>query len=538
MKEHRSKRGRPLWLDADSAGLLDRYTTHRLGSRPRPMPSSVRQECATLRSLLLASGTLGGPQTLRALVTQPDVIARVLRGEPPRSRGSLLAMRCVLFRFLDVVLDAEDADAVREQISKGLIHRPLVRASSQYLPRTVGGLTRIGARRPVLALGDIERLIAAAGRAFPNEGFTVRNRALIAVVAFSGLTLPEVTGIERERLELLDVAEHAPWCAFVHGVWRGRRAFSIPIHARAWPSLEAMLDEAAGRGVRVTGALFRSSATGRRALSYTHAARIVRATLQSEGLPGGDSMTFRRAYVAFLKQDGLSDFVVRDAIGVRLMATVDQLLQASRSRRAQAVAAEHHVLKAPVLRHGDGFQELLPLEEASPELGLSPRVLGVDPAFRRSGWALLAGRATPPNVALCGVIGAQGLTIDEGLSKIDRDFRGVLERCQPEIAWFERPGRWVHSRSSSRWSIELLAMARGMMLKTCAAAGVPVEQVDVGRVRQFLVGRHNASKAEVVHHLRSLGICLPVSGMGTANPDVADAIAVALYGFAMLARPR
>lgn len=531
-KTQRSPLGRPEWLDGDAAELLEGYAAHRLRSSPRPMASYVRNEVATLRGLYkTAQGHGAEPDILQLFRRHSNLVVRVLLGDPPRSNGRLLGMRLAANRFLEYAFNAEEAAAIREGIAGRLRHRPLSRLSDPFAPRTVGGIRKIAQPRPILVLADIESIIATAGDTLAGESYANRNRALLALLSFSGLTLPEVVKVRLDNLQLLDSTAD-PWCAFVHGVSRGRRACSIPIHARAWPFLDALFEQANSSRSAWTGSPFRSGPNAKRALSYTHAARIVRAVLQASGLPGNGRVVFQRAYVSFLKQEGVNDYEIRDAIGALHMETVDKLLQMSRGRAAQAIAAEHRVLEPlPAIAAVDApVQQAFLIAEEPHDRAEARRILGVDPAYRRTGWAVVRCIGENVEVEAAGTIDTKRKPRAESLLQIDREFREIVRRTKPDRVLLEAAGRWVHKRSSSRHTIEVLAMARAIMFRVCASEGATADKVDVGQVRQFLTGRANGTKNDVARSLQALGLKVPASRSGKADPDIADAVAVALWG--------
>jgi len=526
--------GRRDWLDDESRSLLTLYDARRLESSPPPTPGTLRTERALLRSLLLASKSLGGPGTLSRLIRDPETIVRILRGEWPIKHTSLLGMLAATLRLIDIAIDdPEEARSLRKRITGGLHPRPTTRRWAHFLPRTAGGSMRIRRSRPILTEAHLHSIVQAAASLSEQPGLRIRNEGLLALICWSGISTAEAPALTWERFEWQESRVGSPWCAWLHGISRRRRKVSVPVHVNAEPYLRALERQAVEANGRASGPLFVSSTRGGR-LSFTQAARIYRATFDRAGLPGCDDTTLRRAYTAFLRMCGLNDYAIRDALAVKRMATVDGLVKPSRRSAAQSVAAEHHVVDPPVLDSAGLHGAQLPLVF---DQGLTPdgttviRLLGVDPAYRRTGWAIITSDETgDPVVEANGVIVTEATSLASGLLHIEEQFQQVLEAWRPARALLEKPGRWMHKSGTSRHSVELMAMARGAMMKACGRVGIPVSEVDFQQVRLALLGRANAGKAEAADLLRSLGLMPAGSAAGRIDSDVIDAIMMALYG--------
>ena len=159
-------------------------------------------------------------------------------------------------------------------------------------------------------------------------------------------------------------------------------------------------------------------------------------------------------------------------------------------------------------------------------------IVGVDTAYRRTGWAALGVSMTPKLIGY-GAIRSTGSTRGEQLVSIEHQFAAVLRSCRPELVIIERPGRWMQRTGSSRDSVELMAMARGTLLKNCAQSAITTVEVDFYEVRGKVLGRGNAGEDEVIDFLREIGFDLPVNRVGRIDDDVADSIMLALYGITL-----
>lgn len=157
--------------------------------------------------------------------------------------------------------------------------------------------------------------------------------------------------------------------------------------------------------------------------------------------------------------------------------------------------------------------------------------LGVDPSFNRTGWVLLTREGgSMPSMVACGIITPSGHSRGQRLESIQRQFLNVLARWTPREVYLERPGNWQRREGSRRETIEVMAMARGVMLAACAEKRVPAREVGFRTVRRALLGRGNANAAMLVDFVTSQGLPPPSRPRGAVDLDVANAIAMAIYG--------
>ena len=157
--------------------------------------------------------------------------------------------------------------------------------------------------------------------------------------------------------------------------------------------------------------------------------------------------------------------------------------------------------------------------------------LGVDPSFNRTGWAVLTHEdGSTLSMVACGIVTPSGQSRGQRLESIQRQFSDVLARWTPREAYFERPGNWQRREGSRRETIEVMAMARGVMLATCAEKRVPAWEIDFHTVRRALLGRGNANAAMLVDFVTSQGLPPPFRPRGAVDLDVANAIAMAIFG--------
>lgn len=162
-------------------------------------------------------------------------------------------------------------------------------------------------------------------------------------------------------------------------------------------------------------------------------------------------------------------------------------------------------------------------------------LLGVDPSFNRTGWAVLSLRDRHPLLVASGTIKPAGKSRAESLRYIQLRFRQVLEDWDPTVAYFERPGSWQRRGGTRRETVEVMAMARGVMLAACADLEVPACEIDSYRVRLTLLGRVNAPASSLIEFLGAQGFELPRRPRGAIDLDIASAVLMAVYGLSQRA---
>ncbi|MEM6755577.1 MAG: crossover junction endodeoxyribonuclease RuvC [Planctomycetota bacterium] len=152
-----------------------------------------------------------------------------------------------------------------------------------------------------------------------------------------------------------------------------------------------------------------------------------------------------------------------------------------------------------------------------------PRVLGVDPGLRLTGWAFVD----------CGAIGVEPKLVEAGVVRLDSK-RSVAERLveleaslgalidehkPAELAVEEVFSHYKHPRTAV-----IMGHARGVILFAARKRGLAVRDVPATEVKKALTGYGHASKAQVQRAV--------AAQLGLAEPpepaDVADALAIAL----------
>jgi len=147
------------------------------------------------------------------------------------------------------------------------------------------------------------------------------------------------------------------------------------------------------------------------------------------------------------------------------------------------------------------------------------RIIGIDPGLRRCGWGIVetagnrlqyiaCGTLTPP---VNGALAHRLAHLFEGLS-------ALIRKYAPHEAAVEETFVNKGARSALQ-----LGQARGVVLMTPAAMGLPVGEYAANLVKKSIVGTGHADKGQIQLMIRTL---LPTADFSGA--DEADALAIAI----------
>lgn len=153
---------------------------------------------------------------------------------------------------------------------------------------------------------------------------------------------------------------------------------------------------------------------------------------------------------------------------------------------------------------------------ARPAGGTGPRILGIDPGSRITGYGVIEDTLAGSRHLASGSIRVVGESVAERLRFIVDALREVADRYAPGELAIERVFVSRNAESALK-----LGQARGAAL--VAVPGLPVFEYAATRVKQAMTGSGRATKEQVQHMVRVL-LSLPA----TPRPDAADALAVAL----------
>lgn len=150
---------------------------------------------------------------------------------------------------------------------------------------------------------------------------------------------------------------------------------------------------------------------------------------------------------------------------------------------------------------------------------VAERVLAIDPALRKTGYAVLEKVGRDTKLVTYGVIHNKPQMLPSGcLVAIREQLNAVIVQHQPTVCAIEST-IYVQSFTTAI----ALGTARGAALIAAAEHGLAIYEYAPREVKQAAVGRGAAAKEQVAFMVRSL-----LRLRETPPPDAADAIAVGL----------
>lgn len=146
------------------------------------------------------------------------------------------------------------------------------------------------------------------------------------------------------------------------------------------------------------------------------------------------------------------------------------------------------------------------------------RILGIDPGSRLTGFGLIDVDGPRSRYVDSGCVRVAGADFATRLGEIFTGISELVREYRPDEIALERV--FVHRNVDSALK---LGQARGAALCAVAVAGVPVHEYSPSQIKQAVVGRGGAAKAQVQHMVTAL------LGLRRApQADAADALAAAL----------
>jgi crossover junction endodeoxyribonuclease RuvC len=147
------------------------------------------------------------------------------------------------------------------------------------------------------------------------------------------------------------------------------------------------------------------------------------------------------------------------------------------------------------------------------------RIIGIDPGLRRCGWGVIESTGNRLGFVACGTLTPPtDLPLSERLVVLHLGLRDLIAAHAPDEAAVEETFVNRGARSALQ-----LGQARGVVLMTPAAMGLPVGEYAANLVKKSIVGTGHADKGQIqlmVAHL------LPTADFKGA--DAADALAIAI----------
>ena len=145
-------------------------------------------------------------------------------------------------------------------------------------------------------------------------------------------------------------------------------------------------------------------------------------------------------------------------------------------------------------------------------------ILGIDPGSRLCGYGLISAKGSNLEYIASGVIKMQTTDFPARLQTIFSDISAILDEHAPDIVAIEEVFMGKNAASALK-----LGQARGAALVACTCKGLAIAEYSTRKVKQALVGKGQADKAQVQHMVKS------VLGLANVPPeDASDALAVAV----------
>lgn len=161
--------------------------------------------------------------------------------------------------------------------------------------------------------------------------------------------------------------------------------------------------------------------------------------------------------------------------------------------------------------------------------GSTLRILGIDPGLNITGYGLIESTGTALQVIEAGVIRTPSRqSLEQRLLSLQRDLDDVVVSLKPTCVSLEE----IYSHQERVRTAIIMGHARGVICFTAAWHQLPVRHYAATQVKNSLTGNGRAPKAQVqlavAKHLGLDRIPDP--------PDVADALAIALCHYYLVAR--
>ena len=147
-----------------------------------------------------------------------------------------------------------------------------------------------------------------------------------------------------------------------------------------------------------------------------------------------------------------------------------------------------------------------------------PRILGIDPGSRITGFGVIDAEGSRATYVASGCVRIQGTTLAERLQIIFDGVSKIVSAHRPDEMAVEQV--FVNRNAASALK---LGQARGVAVVAGVQASLPVFEYTPAQVKQAVTGKGNAEKEQMQHMVRLL------LSLASAPPtDAADALAVAL----------
>lgn len=151
------------------------------------------------------------------------------------------------------------------------------------------------------------------------------------------------------------------------------------------------------------------------------------------------------------------------------------------------------------------------------------RIIGIDPGLVSTGWGIIESKGSALTFVDCGTIAPDTKApLSERLHALYADLTRIIELYKPTSAAIEETFVTANGASTLK-----LGQARGALIVTLAAKGLPVAEYATRSVKKALVGTGTADKNQVS---QMVGVLMPAAraALAACKHDAADALAIAI----------
>jgi crossover junction endodeoxyribonuclease RuvC len=157
----------------------------------------------------------------------------------------------------------------------------------------------------------------------------------------------------------------------------------------------------------------------------------------------------------------------------------------------------------------------------TPNGGIAPRVLGIDPGLNTTGYGVLELAVGGPKLCEAGIVrGRDRRSLTSRVAELFEGIVDVIDQLKPCAMALEQ----LYSHYDRPRTAILMGHARGVICLAAARAGVPVISYSATQVKKALTGNGRAKKDQMQ---RAVQQELKLKQL-PEPPDVADALAIAL----------
>jgi crossover junction endodeoxyribonuclease RuvC len=146
------------------------------------------------------------------------------------------------------------------------------------------------------------------------------------------------------------------------------------------------------------------------------------------------------------------------------------------------------------------------------------RILGIDPAFRITGFGVIDVSRFTPRYVVSGSINVTHLSDAQRLLSLQEGIATLIAQFKPDILAIESPFVYKNPQSAIK-----LGMARGVIMAAAAKEGLNIAEYSPTQIKSAVVGKGHALKTQVQY------MVVQLLGLSESpSEDAADALACGL----------